>query len=47
MSVRARYERIMNGQPQRRKIALVATAHWLVRCMQTMLTTGEVWREAA
>jgi transposase len=45
--VRKRYERILKGQPQRRKIALVATAHWLVRCMQRMLTTGEVWRESA
>jgi len=45
--VRARYERILDGQPRRRKIALVAVAQWLVRCMQSMLTTGEVWREAA
>ena len=45
--VRARYERILRGQPQRRKIALVAVAQWLVRCMQAMLSTGEVWREAA
>ena len=46
-TVRARYERVLKGQPRRRKIALVAVAQWLVRCMQSMLTTGEVWREAA
>ncbi|MDP6043989.1 MAG: IS110 family transposase [Phycisphaerae bacterium] len=45
--VRARYERILQDQPRRRKIALVAVARWLVQCMQAMLTTGEVWREAA
>jgi transposase len=45
--VRARYERILGGQPRRRKIALVAVAQWLVRCMQAMLRTGEVWRGAA
>jgi enterochelin esterase-like enzyme len=46
-TVRARYERILAGQKQRRKIALVAVAQWLVRCMQAMLSSGEVWREAA
>jgi len=45
--VRARYERILQDQPRRRKIALVAVARWLVQCMQAMLSTGEVWREAA
>ena len=33
--------------PARKKKALVATAHWLVRCMWAMLRTGEAWREAA
>ncbi len=45
--VQARYERILDGQPRRRKIALVAVARWLVQCMHAMLTTGEVWRESA
>lgn len=46
-TVRARYERILKEDPKRRKIALVAVARWLVRCMQSMLKTGELWREAA
>jgi len=46
-TVRARYERILDGQRRRRKIALVAVARWLVRCMQAMLRTGEAWHEAA
>ena len=45
--VRQRFERISGGKPDRRKIALVAVAHYLVRCMVSMLKTGEVWREAA
>ena len=30
-----------------RKIALVATAHWLLRCMFAMLRTQQPWREAS
>ena len=45
--VRERFERIAAGKPDRRKIALVAIAHYLVRCMVSMLKTGEAWREAA
>jgi transposase len=45
-TVRAYYERIMAGRKERRKIALVATAHWLLRCMFAMLRSGEAWREA-
>ena len=30
-----------------RKIAIVATAHYLVRAMAAMMSTGEVWREVA
>jgi len=44
---RVRYDRICKGDPKRRKTALVATAHWLLRCMTAMLRTGEVWRGAA
>lgn len=42
--IRAFFERIRNDDPDRRKIALVATGHYLVRVMQAMLRTGEVWR---
>jgi len=33
--------------PERRKIALVATAHYLLRCMHAMLISGKPWHEAA
>jgi transposase len=42
--IRAFYERIRRGDAERRKIALVATAHYLLRAMLSMLRTGEVWR---
>jgi transposase len=42
--VRSFYERIQRGDRERRKIAVVATAHYLLRVMLTMLRTGEVWR---
>jgi transposase len=45
--VLAYFQRIQQDQPERRKKALVATAHWLVRCMWAMLRSGEVWRDAA
>jgi len=44
--VRAYFERIAGGKADRRKIAVVATAHYLLRCMYAMLQTGEVWRHA-
>jgi transposase len=44
---RAFFDRIADGKKDRRKIALVATAHWLLRCMLSMLQTGECWRHAA
>lgn len=43
-AVRAYFERVMRGDPGRRKIALVATAHYLCRVMAAMLRTGEAWR---
>ena len=46
-TVRRRFDRLLDGRRERRKIALVAVAQWLVRCMQSMLCSGEVWREAA
>ena len=35
------------GKKERRKIALVATAHYLLRCMHAMLVRDQPWREAA
>lgn len=46
-TIRAYFERILRGKKERRKIALVATAHYLLRCMHAMLLSGELWREAA
>jgi transposase len=42
--IREVYERILHGDKERKKIALVATAHYLIRAMLAMLQTGEVWR---
>lgn len=42
--IRAHFERICDGHPGRRRIALVATANWLVRVMFAMLRSGEVSR---
>jgi transposase len=44
-TVRAYFERARRGDPQRKKIALVATAHYLVRVMWAMLKRGTVWEE--
>ena len=43
--VRSFYERVRRGDDERRKIALVATVHYLLRVMLTMLQSGEVWRD--
>ena len=45
--IRQVYERIHRDDKQRKKIALVATAHYLIRAMLAMLQTGEVWRYEA
>jgi transposase len=42
--LRSFYERVCRGDPDRKKIAVVATAHYLLRVMHAMLRTGEVWR---
>ncbi len=42
--IRAYFERVQGGDDQRKKISLVATAHYLVRVMHSMLRTGETWR---
>ena len=44
--LRAFYDRVRRADPVRKKIALVATAHYLLRTMLAMLRTGEVWRYA-
>jgi transposase len=43
--VRAYFERVQRGDPQRKKIALVATAHHLVRVMWALLKRGTLWEE--
>jgi transposase len=44
-SVRAFFQRVQRDEPQRKKIALVATAHYLVRAMWSMLRHGTPWQE--
>ena len=44
-TVRAYFARVQRGDPQRKKIALVATAHHLVRVMWAMLKRGTLWEE--
>jgi len=43
-TVRAFFERVMKGDPDRKKIALIATAHHLLRVMHAMLRDGTPWR---
>jgi transposase len=43
--IKARLERIQNQDPGRKKIAIVAIAHYLCRVMAAMLRSGEVWRK--
>lgn len=45
-TVRAYLERVQRGDTARRKIAVVATAHYLVRVMWSMLKTGSFWKES-
>jgi hypothetical protein len=44
-TIRAYFERIRRDDPQRKKIALVATAHYLVRVMWALLKDGATWEE--
>ena len=44
-AVRAYFERVQRGDPQRKKIALVATAHYPVRVMWALLKRGTDWQE--
>lgn len=43
-TVRSFFQRVMRDDPDRKKIALVATAHYLCRIMAAMLRNGEAWR---
>jgi transposase len=45
-TVRGYFDQVRRDDPQRTKIALVATAHYLVRVMWAMLRQGTVWQEA-
>ena len=44
-TVRADFERVRRDDARRTKIALVATAHDLVRVLWAMLRRGTVWQE--
>lgn len=45
--IRAYFERVQGRDPDRKKIALVATAHYLLRVMLAMLRNNEPWRGSA
>jgi transposase len=45
--LKAFFERICGDDPQRKRIALIATAHYLVRIMLSMLKSQELWRHDA
>ena len=44
-TVQAYFNRIQRGDKERRKIAGVATAHYLARVMWAMLKYGTLWEE--
>ena len=44
-TAKAFFERVAGDDPDRTKIAIVATAHWLARVAVAMLKSGECWRE--
>jgi transposase len=44
-TVRAYFERVRRDDPSRRRIAVVATAHYLARVMWAMLKNGTLWKE--
>lgn len=46
-TIRAYYERILENTKDRKKIALLATAHYLARVSFAILRHGEVWQETA
>lgn len=44
-TVKTFQQRIQRGESDRRKISVIATAHYLVRVMWSMLKNGTVWKE--
>ena len=46
-TLKAYFEKRCGKNGARKKIAIVATAHYLARVMLAMLKSGEVWRPAA
>jgi len=44
-TVKAYLERVKRDDPDRRKIAIVATAHYLIRVMWSMLKHNTMWKE--
>jgi transposase len=44
-TLRAFFQQVMRGDADRKKIAVVATAHRLCRIMAAMLRSGEAWRK--
>jgi len=44
-TVQAYFERLQRNDPDRKKIAVVGTAHYLARVMWAMLRDGTLWRE--
>jgi transposase len=45
--IRGFFQHVQGGDPERRKIAIVATAHYMLRAMHAMLLRGECWRSTA
>jgi transposase len=45
-TIRAYFDRVQRDDPQRKNIALVTTAHYMVRVMVAMLKRGTFWQEA-
>ena len=44
-TVKSFQQRVQRGEPDRRKISVIATSHYLVRVMWSMLKNGVVWQE--
>jgi len=44
-TIKAYLERVQRDDPDRRKIAIVATAHYLIRVMWSMLKHNTLWKE--
>lgn len=44
-TIKAFYDRVTHNDPDRKKIAIVATAHYLTRVAVSMLKSGQAWRE--